>query len=78
MINELLDENEKLLGLDKPIDVSNFKYAIVTVEGDKKGRVYAQTEERHRLAGIGWSENIADVETLTATVLKRRIEKEKI
>ncbi len=78
VINELLDENEKLLGLDKPIDVSNFKYAIVTVEGDKKGRVYAQTEERHRLAGIGWSENIADVETLTATVLKRRIEKQKI
>ena len=77
-IGEFLDDNEKLLGLDKPVDVSNLKYTVVTFERERVGKIYQQTAERRQLAGIGWSEDIENVESTSATVLKRKLKNKDI
>ncbi|QEG22385.1 hypothetical protein [Mariniblastus fucicola] len=78
VINEFLDDNIKMLGLDKPADVSSFAFTILKLDREQLGRIYLQDEDRHRLAGIGWSENLKDVETTNAVVLKRKLEQQNV
>ena len=77
-ISEFLDDNEKMLGLDKPLDLSQLPFTIVSVDDESKRKVYLQSEDRHRLAGIGWFEKVEGVETMNAKVLKRKLVERKI
>ncbi len=73
VIEEFLDENEELLELDQPIDTSGLEYTVVKLERQKVRKVYLQTPEKHRLAGIAWSEKIPNVESTNTKVLKRKL-----
>jgi hypothetical protein len=77
-ISEFLDDNEKMLQLDKPLDLSQLAFTIVTIDDESRRRVYSQSKDRHRLAGIGWSENVEGLETMNAKVLKRKLVDRKI
>ena len=78
LIDEFLDDNEKLLGLDNPVDVGKMKFTIVTLDREEVRKIYRQSAERRQLVGIGWSENIENVETTNATVLKRKLENKEV
>ena len=78
IIGDFLDDNMKLLGLDKPVDMAAFDFTIITLKKSEFGRVYSQSPQRHLLAAIAWSENFENVESTSATVLKRKIEQKKI
>ena len=78
VIGEFLDDNEKLLELDKPIDVSKLAFTIVKLEREQVGRVYAQTPEKHQLAGVAWTEKLEGVEHTSARVLERKLKKNKV
>ncbi len=78
VIADFLNDNEKMLGLDKPLDASQFEFTIVFVDNDAKRNVYVQSKGRHQLVGIGWSEKVDGLESMTATVLKREIQNQKI
>ena len=78
VVGEFLDNNEKLLELDKPVDVSKLAFTIVNLNRDQVGRVYAQTSDKHQLAGVAWSEKIEGVEHTSARVLQRKLKKNKV
>lgn len=78
VIDDFVDENVKMLRLDEPVDLSKLQFTIVNLDRKLVRRTFTQGQDRHLLAGIGWSENIDDVETTNANILKRRIEAQKI
>jgi len=77
-IGDFLDENMQLLELDKPVDVSGMAFTIVTIDREQAGRIYAQTAGKHRIAGIAWSEKVANVESTNLRVLERNLKKNKV
>ena len=76
VIDSFVDENLKLLGLDEPGENSRLPFTIVKLDPKLVRQTYRQGQDKHRLASIGWSENIEDVETISVTVLKKKIEKQ--
>lgn len=77
-IGDFLDENLRFLELDKPVDVSGMAFTIVELDRKQTGRIYAQTEDKHRIAGIAWSEKVANVESTSLRVLERNLKKNKV
>ena len=77
-MDEFLDENIELLALDDPIDVSDLDFTIVKVDRESVRKVFTQTPEKHRLAAVAWSEKLDRVETTNATVVQRKLQKEKV
>lgn len=77
-IGDFLDENVQLLELDKSVDVSGMAFTVVTLDRAQTGRIYAQSEDKHRLAGIAWSEKVANVESTNVRVLERNLKKNKV
>jgi len=78
VIDGFLDDNTKLLNLDAPIDVSDLEFTVVNVDRKLVRRTFTQTQDRHHLAGVAWSERVEGVETTNASVLKRKLEQREV
>jgi hypothetical protein len=78
VIGDFLDNNVKLLGLNEAVDPSKFAFTVLNLSSERIRRPWIQSPDRHRLAGIAWSENIDGVETANASVLKRELEKRNV
>ena len=78
VINDFVDENVKLLGLNETVDLSKLQFTIVKLDPKLVRRTFRQGQERHLLAGIAWSEKIENVETTNASALKRMLEKQEV
>lgn len=77
-IGEFIDANKKLIERDQSIDVSKLAFTIVNLDRKRVGRVQTQSADKHRIAGVAWSENLADVESTNARVLQRSLKAKQI